>query len=1483
MKLFLSHSSSNNASALALELWLKENGWGDSYYLDVSETRGLVAGDRWQDALKKASHRCEAVVFLISQQWQESKWCLAEFLLAKQLGKKIFGVLIENVDIESLPKEMVAEWQLCDLANGEERQAYTVALDPLVPETKVSFAIAGLRKLQEGLKNAGIGAETFDWPPADHPERSPYPGLKPLMVEDAAIFFGRDALILRCMDEIRKMQDGGINNTLVILGASGSGKSSFMRAGIWPRLNREENRFMALPPVRPRRDAFNSDEGLIYSLQAQCRMLQVDRNLGDIKEIVRHPDRLAELLAELAAKWIGVAESGRVHRLTIILPLDQAEELYTGGEETVAGQFLDNLNNLLLRTSLSDSPDMQVDLMVLLTIRTDMFEYIQGDKHFNPDKRQILDLPAMDRTQYKTVIEGPASRSTGAGLKLTVESTLTEKLLEEMQGADALPLLAFTLERLFRDYGSDGNLTLAEYQKLGGIQGSITAAIEDALLVPESPPVIPVQRDDQLRLLKKTFIPWLADIDAETGERRRRIAEQDELPEEAAPIIERLIDKHLLIKDTQKIDDRGKGESTTVEVAHEALLRNWPQLNEWLRIEKDNLTTSLAVSQAAESWLREERADDWLVHSGLRLQEAEKVLSRADFAQRVGRTGMDYIAVCRKKEDEIAARERRQLDTIAAQQAKTARQQKRITALLGIGIISILVVAGWQLKTRMDTVELQSELLAASSRNQPHNDPKGIGLRLSLAAVQHNFFGPPPGNVVNNLNRAIEQTRLRVRILAHNATVYHADFSPDGRRMVTGSGDGTARIWTLEGDEIITVEHPQDLENSNRIVYATFSPDGRRLVTASYDGSARIWNEAGDELSILQHEGIVWHATFSPDGRRVATASEDGRGRIWNSDTGALLFTIDHEGPVNHIAFSPSGNRVITASFDSRAQVWMTEGGGQLLFEIEHQDKVNHAVFSPDGQRIITSSGDFTARVSDLNGNELYSVTHDHEVWHSAFSADGSKLATASFDMTASVWDDYGNKLFTAPHDDWVTIAEFSPDGDQLLTISGDTYAILWDATSGEQNFVMQHDRALRHAAFSPGGDRVITASADNTAALWDITLETRYRLPHEQAVNYAAFSPDNELLSTVSDDGSLRVWNRAGEEVLSKDLGSPVSQVVISSDGDRFATAKEGGKVQMWSRAGELLFEFANDGVIDRPADAGDDDPTGAENRPGEITHIAFSPTSRSLAIATEDGTMRLLNEYGVAMFPPIAHDDIVHYVGFAPDGGRLVTASEDQTARVWDLTGQQLLEVRHDHRVTHAAFSPDGTRLLTGSTDDTARLIDLNSGTTLQVYPHIGNITRSMFSHDGELVVLASDDNTVKGWDSGGDMVFILQHNNPVNHVEFSPDGTRLVTASDDDTGRIWDVSGEELYVIQHDDDVLHAAYSPDGQRIVTVSRDDTAVVTDTSWLIQRSWRDALEQACDKWSAASGVSLVDVEDIRISPLLRNQEGEDLCDNFRQ
>jgi hypothetical protein len=297
-RLFISHSSVNNVAALALGQWLSEQGYND-VFLDVDPNRGLAAGVRWQEALKAAADRCEAVLFLVSPSWLSSKWCLAEFLLAKSLHKRIFGLIVEPVPFERLPAEMTAEWQVCELVGKDSVRSFDFELGG--KHERVEFRQAGLDLLRRGLEQAGLEAGSFPWPPPGDPFRAPYRGLRALEPQDAAIFFGRDAAIVRGLDRIRGFVESGVERLLIVLGASGSGKSSFLRAGLLPRLARDDAAFLPLPVIRPETAVISGNAGLAMALAGAFERLGKPRSPGRIKEMLaRGAAEFGSLLDELS-------------------------------------------------------------------------------------------------------------------------------------------------------------------------------------------------------------------------------------------------------------------------------------------------------------------------------------------------------------------------------------------------------------------------------------------------------------------------------------------------------------------------------------------------------------------------------------------------------------------------------------------------------------------------------------------------------------------------------------------------------------------------------------------------------------------------------------------------------------------------------------------------------------------------------------------------------------------------------------------------------------------------------------------------------------------------------------------------------------------------------------------------------------------------------------------------------------------------------
>jgi formylglycine-generating enzyme required for sulfatase activity len=669
-RIFLSHSSENIAEAVALRDWLATNGWKDEIFLDIDPQRGIAAGARWERSLNEAALRCVAVLFLVSKAWLGSSWCRKEFHLAHRLNKRLFGLMIEDLPVAELPAELAGTWQIARLAAGRDHVMLQVILPVTQEEAYVTFSAEGLQRLKLGLGEAGLHAKHFDWPPPSDPNRPPYRGLRPLEAEDAGIFFGRDAPIVEALDRLRGLRKGASPRLLVILGASGAGKSSFLRAGLLPRLARDDREFLPLPIIRPDRAAMFGETGLLSALERAFAAARIGVARAELRRLVQGgAAALAPLLRRLADEAKPVSsDDGGAAPPALIVCVDQAEELFQTEAQGEAQAFLALLRGLLLE----EAPE----IIAVFTIRSDNYERLQLASELEGLRQEMLSLPTMPKGSYAEVVKGPAQRLEGSGRAFEVDDALIDALLADIEaggGKDSLPLLAFTMERLYDEYQAGGHLKLAHYDELGRVKGSIEAALERALKAADADGAVPKDRLARLNLLRRGLIPWLAGIDPDTSAPRRRVARLSEIPAEARPLIQHLVEQRLLATDV----DTATGEAT-IEPAHEALLRQLSLLQGWLAEDAGLLAVLGGVKRASRDWAANGRDAAWLAHVTDRLAAAERLTARLDLAANLEPTDRDYLAAC--GEAESAAKSRR-------------RRLQAATYVLLVGVIAGLI--GW--------------------------------------------------------------------------------------------------------------------------------------------------------------------------------------------------------------------------------------------------------------------------------------------------------------------------------------------------------------------------------------------------------------------------------------------------------------------------------------------------------------------------------------------------------------------------------------------------------------------------------------------------------------------------------------------------------------------------------------------------------------------------------------------------------------------
>jgi len=607
-----------------------------------------------------------------------------------------------------------------------------------------------------------------------------------------------------------------------------------MRAGLWPRLKRDDRHFLPLPVIRPERAAISGKSGLLASFETAFTAYKQPKTRAQVRAALEQPGgmpRLVTELQELAKKSLGP----QADPPTIVFAIDQGEELFAkeGGEEA---QRLLNLLGILFAQSAGEGTNpgtFHRRIMVMVAIRSDSYERLQTAPTLAGTRQTPFSLPPLAQAEYKMVIEGPAARATAAGRKLIIKPDLTEQLLKGAEGADALPLLAFILERLLIEHGNDGDLRLDEYNDLGGLKGAIEAAVTEAFRDPALDPVIPTDEATQRKLLHLAF-PSLVTLDQDSEQPKRLVATWDKLPSDTYPLIERLIKARLMLMDYRVLSD-GQ-EAKIVEVAHEALLRQWSTLITWLKLDGANVKLIDSVRRATADWRKAEqqhKADtkSWLAHSGEALADAEQLQRRSDYSRRLGQAEREYLSACRDKEQfERAERE--------AQLARTARAQRRIGQLLAAIAVILLVAGVWngyQIRFIQDQTAL---VLASDAKNASDKGLYERALRFAVIGVRSTWLLNHSAESEAELSRAADASPQLWVGKGHTDRVWEAAFSPDGTQVVTASVDKTARVWDVAtGKPLATLTG-----HTGWVSTAAFSPDGTQVVTASVDETARVWD-----------------------------------------------------------------------------------------------------------------------------------------------------------------------------------------------------------------------------------------------------------------------------------------------------------------------------------------------------------------------------------------------------------------------------------------------------------------------------------------------------------------------------------------------------------------------------------------------------------------------------------------------------------------
>ncbi|MBD2778651.1 caspase family protein [Iningainema tapete] len=1082
----------------------------------------------------------------------------------------------------------------------------------------------------------------------------PYRGLQyfDCKESDAQYFFGREVLTDQLLEKVRT------SNFLAVLGASGSGKSSVVRAGLLyqiklgRRLSGSENWQIKI---------FRPGEHPLHSLA----LAFVDSGLSDI-------DRASQLAKaeELLAK--GGVGLGQLINATdaerVVLVADQFEEAFTLCQNISDRQrFFECLLGAL--------PYTGNKLCIVLTMRADFFGKCAEQEYSGlaqQIQQHLVTVTPMTKEELTEAITAPARK-----VGLQIQEELVQQIISDVEGSPgSLPLLQYTLTELWQQQ----QFTLAAYTRLGGVKGTLE---KRATEVYES-----LSREEQL-VAKRIFLE-LTQLGEGTEDTRRRVLLDNLVssPQQKA-VVERVIGKladenvRLLVTSTLVEKGTESGIRAVVDVAHEALIRNWLLLRQWVAENREALRQQRKIESEAQEWQDNSKGNDYLLQ-GAKLAQAEDFLPSYGEQISLSSLAQDLIAASRAERErrEQVAEESRQREL---QQERKARHAAQNTIAL-VSIVAIFAVGQWIKAEEQFNIALLQGLntIATISNDSDLNLNaliNNVKAGKQLQKVEHSVKVDAgiKMQVLANLHQVIYGVREQNRLIKHDAEVTSVAFSPDSKTLASASSDSTVKLWRTDSSLITTLKHDAAVNS------VAFSPDSKTLASASSDKTVKLWRTDGSLITTLKHDAMVDSVAFSPDGKTLASASWDKTVKLWRID-GSLISTLKHDAAVNSVAFSPDGKTLTSASSDKTVKLWRTDGS--LITTLKHDAMVDSVAFSPDGKTLASASWDKTVKLWRIDGSLISTLKHDAAVNSVAFSPDGKTLTSASSDKTVKLWRTDGSLITTLKHDDEVYSVAFSPDGKTLASASRDKTVKLW-RIDGSLITTLKHDAEVNSVAFSPDGKTLASASLDETVKLWRIDGSLITTLKHDTKVTSVAFSPDGKTLASASYDKTVKLWRIDSSLISTLRHDAIVDSVAFSPDGKTLASASWDKTVKLWRIDGSLISTLRHDAAV---------------------RSVAFSPDGKTLASVSYDKTVKLWHSDG-SLISTLRHDNTVWDVAFSPDGKTLASASSDKTVKLWHSDGSLISTLKgHDAEVFSVAFSPDGKTLASASRDKTVKLWNFN-----------------------------------------------------------------------------------------------------------------------------------------------------------------------------
>lgn len=1147
--------------------------------------------------------------------------------------------------------------------------------------------------------------------------RSPYIGLRKFELRDKDLFFGRDQLIDRLRNRLNEAP------FLLVLGASGSGKSSLIRAGLIPRLIHDLGSGFRELIVTPDRDPFDSFRSSLRSAgfaQVKLEPLQTGK-----------PEAMLQVVTSLKQPdddWL--------------IFIDQFEELFTLCQDLKVRQaFIDGLLQLVQ----ARLPRLQV----VLAMRADFLDRLGAYPQLSGILQRSELITDMGDDELRRAIAQPAAYH-----GVVFESGLVTEIIHDLKGRPdsasaaervSLPLLQYTLRLLWNEsdrLGELGDRTLRThtYRDLGGVRGALQRHI-DEIYAPLS--------DAQKQAAKHIFLQLVDTLSADAGTTAvgkaisRRAHRTDFAQPAEQQVLEQLINAGLLVSDRPASDD-----DATVELAHETLIDAWDTLKAWIEESRPLIRLKNQLKEDATRWYALHQSHAPQADAELWQGTRQKLLlsRRDELRQRFGAFKPDeaaFIDACER----LSQRQLRfylylAMGAIAAS-----------TVIMGLGVA---VTLQWR-QAEQNSIQALAQTAQARFIHNPNTLEALLpALEAGQRLQQRGWLIKTPALhevVMRALTQSVVWVREVNQLEGHTTLVDSVSLSQDGTLLASGSHDNTVRLWRRNGEPL----HPPLEGHTEAVMGVSLSPDGTQVASVSLDRSLKLWDTQTGQLLDDRpdaHDGAIYAVAFDAAGQTLATASEDGTVKLWAVQgdrlSPSMTFT-RHTRPVRSVAFGPNG---AIASGDEAGLVWLWNRQGTPL------RPAPIAAYRDENKQIRSDRAEI---VFDIDFNQQ------------------GNFATAGLDVDNGglirIWSPTGERIQDLPGNEAGFLSvSFSPDNEWLVASDGAGQLHLWRSTGSARRLFDVYetlDRRTTSRANSISMSRdglVAVGSNDASVELWRMTVPWQTLLRgHTQTLQDAVVAKDGSI-TTASEDGTVRHWTAEGKPVWTQSHGEGAQVIRVSRHPQQpmVVSADSLGVVRFWN--------LDTGQPLKPPLQAHDQ----------LIYSIGFNADGQAMATSSADGTVKLWRLDDLSTPVTIQPESWVYSTSFSPDG-RLATASADGTINLWDAAGKPLQpSVVNNAGVLDLAFNPQGTLLVLGDERGAVKLWDLSQNQPREVGRHTVAVWSVSISADGQWFASASDDSTIKLWqlEDGTPLTTLTGHTGNVNSVSFDPGDRHILVSAGQDT---------------------------------------------------------------------------------------------------